>query len=71
MDQAFGSALTAYRDALRLALSSIVLLVSRQMSDTCCGAINKDVSAEDVFALSLRTAARFETRELNHNSEGL
>ena len=55
-----GSAPAAHRDALRLALSSIVVRVSRQESDTRYAAIDKNVSAEDVFALFLRAATRLD-----------
>lgn len=58
--EAVGSAPAAHRDALRLALSSIVVRVSRQESDTRYAAIEKNVSAEDVFALFLRAAARLD-----------
>ena len=59
--EAVGSAPTAYRDALRLALSSIVVRVSRQESDTRYAAVDKNVSVEDVFALFLRASARLES----------
>ena len=58
--KAVGSAPAAHRDALRLALSSIVVRVSRQESDTRYAAIDKNVSAEDVFALFLRAATRLD-----------
>ena len=59
--EAVGNAPTAYRDALRLALSSIVVRVFRQESDTRYAAVDKNVSGEDVFALFLRAAARLES----------
>lgn len=58
--EAVGSAPADHRDALRLALSSIVVRVSRQESDTRYAAIDKNVSAEDVFALFLRAATRLD-----------
>ena len=58
--EAVGNAPAAHRDALRLALSSIVVRVSRQESDTRYAAIDKNVSAEDAFALFLRAAARLD-----------
>ena len=58
--EAVGSVPDAHRDALRLAFSSIVVRVSRQESDTRYAAIDKNLSAEDVFALFLRAAARLD-----------
>lgn len=58
--EAVGSAPADHRDALRLALSSIVVRVSRQESDTRYAAIDKNVNAEDVFALFLRAATRLD-----------
>ena len=58
--EAVGSAPDAHWDALRLALSSIIVRVSRQESDTRYAAIDKNVSAEDVFALFLRAATRLD-----------
>ncbi len=58
--EAVGNAPDAHWDALRLALSSIIVRVSRQESDTRYAAIDKNVSAEDVFALFLRAAARLD-----------
>ena len=55
-----GRAPVAHRDALRLAFSSIVIRVSRQESDTRYAAIDKNVSANDVFALFLRAALRLD-----------
>lgn len=49
------------RDALRLALSSIVVRVSRQESDTRYAAIEKNVSAEDVFSGFITAAKKLET----------
>ena len=58
--EAVGEAPHVHWDALRLALSSIIVRVSRQESDTRYAAIGKNVSAEDVFALFLRAAARLD-----------
>lgn len=48
------------RDALRLALSSIVVRVSRQESDTRYAAVEKNVTGSDVFALFRRAAFRLD-----------
>lgn len=48
------------RDILRLALSSIIVRVSNQESDTRYAAIEKDVEREDVFRLFVRAARRVE-----------
>ncbi len=48
------------RDALRLALSSIIVRVSRQESDTRYAAIKKNVTGSDVSALFLRAAIRLD-----------
>ena len=48
------------RDALRLALSSIIVRVSRQESDTRYAAIEKNVSRSDVSPLFLRAAVRLD-----------
>ena len=48
------------RNALRLALSSIVVRVSNQDSDTRYAAVRKNVSMADVFALFRRAAERIE-----------
>ena len=50
----------AGRDALRLALSSIVVRVSRQESDTRYAAIEKNVRGSDVSALFRRAAFRLD-----------
>jgi site-specific DNA-methyltransferase (cytosine-N4-specific) len=50
----------AVRDALRLALSSIVVRVSRQESDTRYAAVEKDVSGEDVFDCFTSAAQKLE-----------
>ena len=50
----------ASRDALRLALSSIVVRVSRQESDTRYAAIRKNVTGGDVSALFRRAAFRLD-----------
>ena len=57
---AITSAPPKYLDALRLALSSIVVRVSNQESDTRYAAIEKNVVAADVFAWFLRAAERIE-----------
>lgn len=49
------------RDCLRLALSSIIVRVSNQESDTRYAAINKDISAESVGDLFVRAAQRIRT----------
>lgn len=46
------------RDALRIALSSIIVRVSRQESDTRYAAIDKQVTYDDVRELFLRSSAR-------------
>ena len=51
---------TAHRDALQLAVSSIVVRVSRQESDTRYAAVTKDVGANDVFSLFRRAAFRLD-----------
>ena len=48
----------SHRDALRLALSSTIVRVSNQESDTRYAAIAKDVTAEDVFARFQQAAQR-------------
>lgn len=48
------------RDALRLALSSIVVRVSRQESDTRYAAVEKETQAGDVSALFHRAACRLD-----------
>ena len=54
------SAASPFRDALRLALSSIVVRVSRQESDTRYAAIDKNVTTDDVYALFRRAALRLD-----------
>lgn len=46
------------RDALRLALSSILVRVSNQESDTRYAAVRREATAEDVYTLFLTAAAR-------------
>ena len=58
LSDALGMVHPVYRDALRLALSSIVVRVSNQESDTRYAAVEKDVAAEDVFTGFLRAAGR-------------
>ena len=57
---AIAAARPAYRAALRLALSSIVVRVSNQESDTRYAAVCKNVRVEDVFAGFRRAAGRIE-----------
>jgi DNA modification methylase len=57
---AIGAGGGAARDILRLALSSIIVRVSNQESDTRYAAIEKDVGREDVFRLFVRAARRIE-----------
>lgn len=47
-----------HQDLLRLALSSIIVRVSNQDSDTRYAAVPKTVSAENVFSIFLRAAQR-------------
>jgi len=49
-----------YRDILRLALSSIIVRVSNQDSDTRYAAVRKTVTSESVFAWFLRAAQRID-----------
>ena len=60
LTEAVAAAPAAYRDALRLAVSSIIVRVSRQESDTRYAAVTKNVTANDVFALFLRAAIRLD-----------
>lgn len=62
LSDALTMAPAAHRDTLRLALSSIIVRVSNQESDTRYAAIEKDVTTEDVFENFLRSADRI------HNS---
>ena len=55
---AIAAAPLRHRDALRLALSSIVVRVSNQESDTRYAAVCKNVGAADVFAAFRRAAER-------------
>lgn len=48
------------RDALKVALSRIIVRVSNQESDTRYAAVFKDVSAEDVYELFLKSAGFIE-----------
>ena len=57
---AIGTQGGAARDILRLALSSIIVRVSNQESDTRYAAIEKDVEREDVFRQFVRAARRIE-----------
>ena len=56
LSDALGMLLPAHRDALRLALSSIIVRVSNQESDTRYAAVEKNVTTEDVFTKFLRAA---------------
>lgn len=56
--KAIGTAPPRHRDALRLALSSIVVRVSNQESDTRYAAICKNVRAADTFGAFRRAAER-------------
>ncbi len=58
LSDALGTVHLVQRDVLRLALSSIVVRVSNQESDTRYAAVEKDVAAEDVFTGFLRAAGR-------------
>lgn len=58
LSDALATAPTVHRDTLRLALSSIIVRVSNQESDTRYAAIEKDVAAEDVFQHFLRSVER-------------
>ena len=48
------------RDALRLALSSIIVRISRQESDTRYAAVDKNITANDVFMHFRRAAFRID-----------
>ena len=60
LTDAVAHAPATHRHALRLAVSSIVVRVSRQESDTRYAAVTKDVNAEDVFSLFRRAAFRLD-----------
>lgn len=60
LTEGIGKAPAAVRDALRLALSSIIVRVSRQESDTRYAAIEKNVTRSDVSRLFLRAAIRLD-----------
>ena len=55
---ALSDAPLSHRDALRLALSSIVVRVSNQDSDTRYAAVDKDIAGNDVFTAFLQAARR-------------
>lgn len=55
------------QDALRLALSSIIVRVSRQESDTRYAAIEKNVTRSDVSTLFLRAAIRLDDVLVDRN----
>ena len=60
LTEAVGAAPNASRDTLRLALSSIIVRVSRQESDTRYAAVDNNVTGSDVFALFRRAAFRLD-----------
>ena len=60
LTEAVDTAPNASRNALRLALSSIIVRVSRQESDTRYAAVDKNVTGRDVFALFRRAALRLD-----------
>ena len=60
LTEAVAAAPAASRDALRLALSSIIVRVSRQESDTRYAAVDKNVTESDVFVLFRRAAFRLD-----------
>ena len=60
LTEAIGGAAASVQDALRLALSSIIVRVSRQESDTRYAAIEKNVTRSDVSTLFLRAATRLD-----------
>lgn len=55
---AIGSAPASMQDCLRLALSSIIVRVSNQESDTRYAAVRKNIKPEDVATLFLRAVER-------------
>ena len=57
----------AYQDALRLALSSIIVRVSNQESDTRYAAVDKGSTAEDVYTGFLRAIAYLHDALRNRN----
>ena len=58
---AIAAACAEYRDLLYLALSSIIVRVSNQDSDTRYAAVSKDVNREDVFSGFAAAARRIST----------
>ena len=56
--EAISEAPEVHRDVLRLALSSIIVRVSNQDSDTRYAAVPKNVTTENVFSVFLRAALR-------------
>lgn len=60
LTEAIDGAATSVQDALRLALSSIIVRVSRQESDTRYAAIEKNVTRSDVSTLFLRATTRLD-----------
>lgn len=58
--KAVDGAASAFRDALRMALSSIIVRVSHQESDTRYAAIDKNITQDDVYALFRRAVLRLD-----------
>ena len=58
--RAIADAPSEYSEPLRLALSSIIVRVSNQDSDTRYAAVNKDVTASDVYRYFSNSAARIQ-----------
>jgi len=67
LTEAIDATSVVFRDAMRLALSSIVVRVSRQESDTRYAAIEKNVTGSDVFALFRRAAFRLDNALAERN----
>ena len=60
LTEAIRSAPESHRDPLRLVLSSIIVRVSNQESDTRYAAVQKSVTADDVYIRFLRAARRID-----------
>ena len=60
LSDAIASAPAVHRDALRLALSSIIVRVSKQDSDTRYAAVEKEISEDDVYSAFVRAAYRIQ-----------
>jgi len=67
LTEAIDATSVAFRDAMRLTLSSIVVRVSRQESDTRYAAMEKNVTASAVFALFRRAAFRLDNALAERN----